>query len=240
MKKDNKIKSIKSDMEFADCNIDDNISDVENVCVDIVEKKSPFKNSKFLSAIRPAVMCLIILTLICGVLYPVSVTIIGQSLFPYEANGSQITVNLADGTQKIFGSELIGQSYEDPKYLFGRVNTGSPTNLSPESDEYKKLLQERIIERQRKLAAIGYTDEKIIPDELITSSGSGVDPHISPETAYIQIPIIVATRTLAGEEITEVQVREIIDKYTEGRFLGIFGAEKVNVLLVNLALDGLV
>ena len=229
MKKHNKIKIVNND-----------ISDVENDCSDVVEKKSPFKNSKFLSVIRPAVMCLIILTIICGVLYPVSVTIIGQSLFPYEANGSQITVTLADGTQKIFGSELIGQSYEDPKYLFGRVNTGSPTNLSPESDEYQKLLQERIIERQRKLAAIGYTDEKIIPAELITSSGSGVDPHISPETAYMQIPIIVATRTLAGEEITEVQVREIVDKYTEGRFLGIFGAEKVNVLLVNLALDGLV
>ena len=239
MKKHNKIKANKNDEIIVDNNIDNNMSDAENVHAEVESKKCALSNNKFLSAIRPAAMCLIILTLICGVLYPISVTIIGQSLFPYEANGSQITVTLADGSQKIYGSELIGQSYENPKYLFGRVNTGAPTNLSPESDEYQVLLQQKIAERKVKLAAIGYTDEKIIPDELLTSSGSGVDPHISPETAYVQIPIIVAARTLAGEEITEKEVRDIIDRYTEGRFLGIFGAENVNVLLVNLALDGL-
>ena len=220
-------------------------AELESECIDInangtaTKKRMSIGSNKFIAAIRPALMCLVILTIICGVLYPIGVTLVGQTVFPYEANGSQITVTLADGTQKVYGSELIGQAYENPKYLFGRVNTGAPTNLSPESEEYKALLEARIADRRAKLAAIGYTDESVIPDELITSSGSGVDPHISPDTAYAQIPIIVAARTLAGDDITEAEVREVIDKYTEGRFLGIFGSKSVNVLLVNLALDGL-
>ena len=180
---------------------------------------------------------------------------------------------MPDGTQKIYGSELIGQSYESAEYMFGRVNTGAPSNLSPESDEFEKLVQERIAERKEKLAAVGYTDESAIPDELLTSSGSGVDPHISPATAYFQINAIIAGRKAAGwklltdadgnitpiqfkdgettenyplkegeslSDYTEDFIRGIIDQYTEGRFLWIFGQERVTVLLVNLALDGLI
>lgn len=198
----------------------------------------PAKKKKF-TMVRAALVCLLVFTLICGIIYPISVTIVGQTVFPYEANGSQIVVTMPDGTQKIYGSELIGQSYESAEYMFGRVNTGAPSNLSPESDEFEKLVQERIAERKEKLAAVGYKDESAIPDELLTSSGSGVDPHISPATAYFQIPAIVAARNANGEEITEEQVKAVIDKYTEGRFLGIFGEKRVNVLLVNLALDGL-
>lgn len=198
----------------------------------------PAKKKKF-TMVRAALVCLLVFTLICGIIYPISVTIVGQTVFPYEANGSQIVVTMPDGTQKIYGSELIGQSYESAEYMFGRVNTGAPSNLSPESDEFEKLVQERIAERKEKLAAVGYTDESAIPDELLTSSGSGVDPHISPKAAYFQIPAIVAARNANGEEITEEQVKAVIDKYTEGRFLGIFGEKRVNVLLVNLALDGL-
>lgn len=232
----------------------------------------PAKKKKF-TMVRAALVCLLVFTLICGIIYPISVTIVGQTVFPYEANGSQIVVTMPDGTQKIYGSELIGQSYESAEYMFGRVNTGAPSNLSPESDEFEKLVQERIAERKEKLAAVGYKDESAIPDELLTSSGSGVDPHISPATAYFQINAIIAGRKAAGwklltdadgnitpiqfkdgettenyplkegealSDYTEDFIRSIIDKYTEGRFLWIFGQERVTVLLVNLALDGLI
>ncbi len=194
------------------------------------EKKIRFK------ALKSSIKALLVFTLLCGLIYPFCVTIVAQTVYPYEANGSQIVVTLEDGTQRVFGSELIGQQYEQPKYLFGRVNIGV-TNLSPESDEYNDLIETRVNERKEKLKAIGY-DESVVPAELVTSSGSGVDPHISVETAYYQIPIIVAARQALGQDISEEKVREIIDKYTEGRFLGIFGNEHVNVLLVNLALDG--
>lgn len=208
----------------------------------IASEDVPVKKKKS-NTIRAALICLLIFTVICGVIYPVSVTLISQTLFPYEANGSQIEVTLADGTTRVFGSELIGQNYESAIYMFGRVNTGAPTNLSPESDEYLQLLEERIAERKEKLALIGYNETEI-PAELITSSGSGVDPHISTETAYYQVQIIVQARNLYAqseeEKITNADVESIIEKYTEGRFLWIFGEETVNVLLVNLALDGLI
>lgn len=201
------------------------------------------KKKKKLSGLRAGVVCLLVLTLVCGIIYPVSVTLMAQTLFPYEANGSQIVVTLKDGTQKIYGSELIGQQFESPEYLLGRVNAGAPSNLSPESEEYKTILQERVNERKEKLLAFNYTEGNI-PSELITSSGSGVDPHISPETAIFQIPLIVLARNALAqteeEKITEEEVLSLIEKYTEGRFLWIFGEKRVNVLLVNLALDGLI
>ena len=232
----------------------------------------PAKKKKF-TMVRAALVCLLVFTLICGIIYPISVTIVGQTVFPYEANGSQIVVTMPDGTQKIYGSELIGQSYESAEYIFGRVNTGAPSNLSPESDAFEKLVQERVAERKEKLSAVGYTDESAIPDELLTSSGSGVDPHISPATAYFQVNAIIAGRKAAGwklltdadgnitpiqlkdgetaenyplkegeslSDCTENFIRGIIDQYTEGRFLWVFGQERVTVLLVNLALDGLI
>lgn len=199
----------------------------------------PAKKRRF-AMVRAALMCLLIFTFICGIIYPLSVTLFAQTAFPYQANGSQIEVTLADGTKRVYGSELIGQNYESAEYLFGRVNTGAPTNLSPESEEYKTLIEERIAERKEKLALVGYADTQAIPDELLTSGGSGVDPHVSPNTAYFQIPAVVAARNANGEDITEEYVKAIIDKYTEGRFLGIFGEKRVNVLLVNLALDGLI
>lgn len=196
------------------------------------------KKHKF-GTLRAALVCLLIFTVICGIIYPLSVTLFAQTAFPYQANGSQIEVTLADGTKRIYGSELIGQNYESAEYFFGRVNVGAPSNLSPESEEYEALIEERIAERKEKLALVGYAETQDIPDELLTSGGSGVDPHISPEAAYFQIPAVVAARNANGKEITEEQVRAIVGKYTEGRFLGIFGEKRVNVLLVNLALDGL-
>ena len=151
----------------------------EPVSADAAEATTaqPTKKRRF-AMVRAALMCLLVFTVICGIVYPLSVTLFAQTAFPYQANGSQIEVTLADGTKRVYGSELIGQNYESAEYLFGRVNTGAPTNLSPESEEYKALIEERIAERKEKLALVGYEDTQDIPDELLTSGGSGDDPLI--------------------------------------------------------------
>lgn len=216
--------------------MEENIELIEN------SPKNNKKHSKIWPLIKPALIGTGVLTLITGILFPVTTTLVGQALFPYEANGSQITVTLKDGTERTYGSTLIGQQFEDPTHLFGRVNLGAPTNLNPNSEEYKKLVNERIKERNEKLSKISYYDDKKIPDELLTSSGSGVDPHISKETAYYQIPAIIYARNSDETSIKyeENEIKNIIDKYTEHPFLYVFGEERVNVLLVNLALDGLI
>lgn len=112
--------------------------------------EAPVKKKRFQTA-RAAIVCLLIFTVLCGVVYPITLTLVSKAAFPYEAEGSQIVVTLPDGTQRVYGSELIGQNYENPKYMFGRVNTGAPSNLSPESDEYQDLLNERIAERKENL-----------------------------------------------------------------------------------------
>ena len=208
-----------------------------------IEAEEHEKKKRF-STLRAALICFASMSVLTGIIYPVTVTVISQAVFPYQSNGSQITVTLKDGSKKTYGSELIGQSYENPIHLFGRVNLGSPSNLSPTSDEYKALLAKRVQERKEKLSKIGYK-ESGIPLELLTSSGSGVDPHISPETAYFQVPVIVKARNQASgymddsqSNLTQENVKAIIDNYTEGRFLGLFGEKRVNVLLVNLSLDG--
>lgn len=207
-------------------------------CVtEIINEEAPKKKKKKFALLRAAAVALLAFTIICGVIYPVSVTIVAQTVFPYEANGSIITVTLKNGTQKVYGSELIGQEFNEGKYLLGRINLGSPSNLAPNSEEFRKVVEER----QKYLNSLGHTDG--IPAELVTSSGSGVDPHISPETAKYQIDRVVEYRNKNLDDqnkITSLQVNKIIEKYTEGRFLWIFGEKTVNVLLVNLALDGLI
>lgn len=233
--------------------------------------KNVVKNSKI---VKPALIAILAFTIICGLLYTMAVTLTSQVLFPYEANGSQIVVTLKDGTQKVIGSELIGQQYEGIEkegetyyiHMFGRINPGAPSNLSPESEEYKALVAERVA----KFRDIGYVEEDI-PSELVSVSGSGLDPHISPEAAAFQAEFVANERTeygyrlyvnadgdttvvapedvadveaslAEGEKVTNVTkefVQSVIDKYTKGRFLGLFGEPTVNVLLVNLALDGL-
>lgn len=245
MKKHNELDNLplQADLTQADGTPSDGAPLDDTANVDMTADGSACKTQKKrrFKTLRAASVCLLIFVVLCGFIYPLSVTLFAQTVFPYEANGSVIEVTLEDGTKRIFGSELIGQAYENPKYLFGRVNTGAPSNLSPESQEYKDLLNTRIAERKAKLAEVGYVENGDIPLELLSAGGSGVDPHISPETAYFQIPAVVAARNKDSiEKITEEQVREIVDKYTEGRFLWIFGEKRVNVLLVNLALDGLI
>lgn len=178
--------------------------------------------------LRPALVCFLVMTVLCGIVYTGVVTGIGQFLFPYQANGSIITVTLTDGTQRSYGSELLAQTFTKSEYLIGRLS--GTTNLSPVSDAQAALVKERIAWWH----AFDPDNKADIPMELVTASGSGVDPRISPDGAEYQVARIAKAR-----DIPEEQVWEIIARYTTGRFLGIFGEPAVNVLKVNLALDGL-
>lgn len=198
---------------------------------------------KTLKNILPkAAVIFLIFTVICGIVYTGVVTGIAQLIFPYKANGSIIEV---DG--KKYGCELLGQQYTDDAHMWGRIMNidvstykdengktlmyASPSNLSPASEEYEALVAERV-ENLRK--ANPDMDETTIPVDLVTCSGSGLDPHISPAAAEYQV-----VRIAKANQMTEDEVREIIDKCTDGRFLGVFGEKTVNVLKVNLMLDGI-
>ena len=181
---------------------------------------------KFLKTFRPAIVCLLVFIVLCGILYTGAVTGIAQLIFPEKANGSIITVTLKDGTKKEIGSELIAQEFTKPEYLIGRpIGT---SNLSPVGEEQKKLVEERI----KWWHDFDPDNTADIPSDLVTASGSGVDPNISPEAAEYQIERIAKARG-----ISEDDVRKIIKRYTTGRFLGFWGEPAVNVLKVNLALD---
>lgn len=189
-----------------------------------------------------ALMIFLIFSVICGILYTGMVTGLAQLIFPDRANGSIIEV---DG--KKYGCELLGQQYTDDAHMWGRImnldvstyqdkegNTllyASPSNLSPASEEYEALVAERV---EKLRAANPDMDETAIPVDLVTCSGSGLDPHISPAAAEYQVARIARANDMAEED-----VRAIIDRCTSGRFLGIFGEETVNVLKVNLMLDGI-
>ena len=194
------------------------------------------------STLLRAVLFLLTFTIICGVIYTALVTGIAQLLFPKQANGSIIEVG-----GKKYGCELLGQQYTDDAHLWGRimkVDVGTftaedgtplmyaaPSNLSPASEEYQALVQERI---EKLRAAIPDMDETAIPVDLVTCSGSGLDPHISPAAAEYQVP-----RLAKANQMTEDEIRAIIRECTDGKWLGLFGEETVNVLEVNLRLDGI-
>ena len=188
-----------------------------------------------------AAIIFLIFTLLCGVVYTGVVTGMAQLIFPDKANGSIIEI---DG--KKYGCELLGQQYTDEAHMWGRIMNidvstyqdengttlmyAAPSNLSPASAEYEALVAERV---ELLRAANPYMDETAIPVDLVTCSGSGLDPHISPAAAEFQVARIAKA---AGR--TETEVREIIQTCTDSKFLGVFGEESVNVLKVNLMLDG--
>lgn len=178
--------------------------------------------------LKPALICFAVMTALCGVLYTAAVTGIAQAIFPDQAGGSIITVTLKDGTQKSYGSERIAQEFTKKEYLIGRPM--GATNLSPVSEEQKKRVRERINWWHDFDSENGLD----IPMDLVTASGSGVDPNISPAAAAYQVARIAKARG-----IDEDEVRRIIGRHTTGRFLGFIGEPAVNVLKTNLALDGL-
>ena len=177
--------------------------------------------------------------IVCGLGYTLVVTGVAQLAFPYQANGSLITV---DG--KVVGSELIGQNFDDEAHMWGRIQNvsivegedgglmayGAPSNLSPASEEYRQLIDARV---KKIRAANPDADMDAAPVDLVTCSGSGLDPEISPDAAEYQVP-----RLAKATGKSEGEVREIIAQCTKGRFLGVFGEPTVNVLKVNLMLDG--
>lgn len=182
----------------------------------------------------PALLCMAVLTILCGLVYPLVVTGISQAAFPKQANGSILTVTLKDGTRADYGSEHIAQTFTRPEYLIGRAagdQGGAPTNLSPMSEELERQVQERV----DFFHEIDPGNTAPVPQELVTNSGSGLDPEISPEAAEYQVSRLARERGMSEDD-----VRAVIKKYTKGRTLGFLGEPRVNVLLVNLALDGLI
>jgi len=189
--------------------------------------------------IYPAIMITVVLTLLLGIVYPVVITGIAHVLFPHQADGS-----LTERNGKVVGSELIGQSFTGPGYFHSRpsaaVNSSGPgntydatasngTNLGPTSDA---LIEQRIKPAAEALHA--ENPNVPVPVDLVTSSASGLDPHITPAGAEFQVPRVAAERGLPEEK-----VRQVVKEHTEGRQLGILGEPRVNVLLLNLALDDL-
>jgi K+-transporting ATPase ATPase C chain len=175
-----------------------------------------------------AIRALVVFTVITGVAYPLVVTGISQLAFKDQANGSLLIQN-----GKIVGSSLIGQPFSDPKHFWSRPSATSPmpyngaassgSNQGPTNPALKDAVQERI-------KALG--GAKPVPADLVTASGSGLDPHISPAAAEYQIPRISKARG-----VPEERLRELVQRHTEGRQLGILGEPRVNVLRLNLALD---
>jgi potassium-transporting ATPase KdpC subunit len=197
-----------------------------------------------LRQIRPALVVLVALTLITGLAYPLVMTGIAQVIFPRQAQGSLIE---RDG--KVVGSELIGQVFESAKYFHGRpsattapdpndatktvpapynaANSGG-SNLGPSN----KALIDRVQGDLDKLKQ--ENSSAPVPPDLVTTSASGLDPHISPEAALFQVPRVAKARN-----VPEDRIRQLVADHTEGRFLGLLGEPRVNVLLLNLALDQL-
>lgn len=185
------------------------------------------------SQIRPALMALLVFTVLTGLVYPLVVTGIAQLFFPHRANGSLI---VRDG--RAVGSELIGQPFDDPKYFWGRPSATSPfpynaaassgSNLGPSNPALVEAVQARIAD----LKAADPANTQPIPVDLVTASASGLDPHISIAAALYQVPRVARARGMS-----EVDVIALVDQYTEGRQLGFLGEPRINVLLLNLALD---
>jgi K+-transporting ATPase ATPase C chain len=186
-----------------------------------------------ITMIRNTLLSFLLFTILTGIIYPLVVIGIAQTMFPGQANGSIISKN-----GKAVGSELIGQQFNDPRYFWGRLSATTPypynggsssgSNLGPNNPDLLKAVQARI----DALHGADPDNGAKIPVDLVTASGSGLDPHISPAAAEYQIHRVAKARGLE-----DVSIRDIIAKNTRGRWLGVIGESTVNVLMLNMALD---
>lgn len=182
--------------------------------------------------LRYAIGFVVLLTVLTGVIYPLAVTGIAQTLFHHQADGSLIEEN-----GDTVGSELIGQPFSDPRYFWGRLSAteydaaaSSGSNYGPTNPALLEAIQARI----DALKAVDPDNQEPIPVDLVTSSGSGLDPHVSVAAALYQVPRVARYR-----ELGEDQVSALVERFTEGRQFGILGEPRINVLKLNLALDEL-
>jgi potassium-transporting ATPase KdpC subunit len=183
---------------------------------------------------RTAVLMLAVLTIVTGVIYPLAVTALAQAIFPGQANGSLL---VSEG--KTLGSILIGQAFDDPRYFWSRPSATSPfpynaaassgSNRGPTS----RVLREAVTRRIQALRAADPANSAPVPVDLVTASASGLDPHITPAAALYQ-----AGRVARARQLDEALVRALVARHVEGRQWGLFGEPRVNVLALNLALDG--
>ena len=183
--------------------------------------------------LRPTLVSFALLTVIVGFIYPLAVTGIAQVIFPYQANGSVMTSN-----GQATGSALIGQPFDDPKYFWGRLSATGPfpynaaassgSNYGPMNPAYLQAVQARI----DALKAADPGNPAPIPVDLVTASGSGLDPQISVAAALYQV-----SRVARARQLSEDVVRQLVAQYTADRQLGVLGEPRVNVLELNLALD---
>jgi K+-transporting ATPase ATPase C chain len=184
------------------------------------------------SQLRPAFFMLLIFTVITGIIYPLAVTGIAQVIFPSQSNGSLI---MMDG--KAVGSQLIGQQFDDPQYFWGRLSAAGYNAAASSGSNYGPMnsaLMDMVQARMDALKAADPNNTFPIPVDLVTASGSGLDPHVSVAAALYQVSRVASTRGLSEAEVTS-----LVEKYAEGRQFGIFGEPRVNVLKLNLALDGI-
>jgi K+-transporting ATPase ATPase C chain len=183
------------------------------------------------SELRPAILMTLILTVITGVFYPLAMTAVAQFAFPYQADGSLI---VRDG--QVIGSELIGQNFTADRYFHPRPSAAGASGYDASASGGSNLgpndarLQARVGNAVRRLA--GESAGAAIPADLVSASGSGLDPHLSPAAAELQV-----ARVAKARKLPEANVRELVRSHVEGRQLGVLGEPRVNVLWLNVALD---
>lgn len=187
------------------------------------------------SIVGPIIRMTVFLMAVCGILYPLAVTGIAQAVAPAKADGSLIY----DENDKVIGSELIGQTFTGQAYFHGRVSSieynaagSGSNNYAPSNEDLVKRTQDSMDDWKKNNSATPVRD---VPNDLLTNSGSGLDPHISPDAAYVQIKRI---STETGIESSKLE--ELVKKHIQGRELGLFGEERVNVLQLNLDLKNMI
>ena len=191
-----------------------------------------------LTQLRPAIVLFALLTILTGLAYPFVITGVAQAVFPRQANGSLIYRN-----GQPIGSALIGQPFDDPKYFWGRLSATSPfpynaasssgSNYGPLSSALSDAVQSRIDALKAADLSLALENNQPVPVDLVTASASGLDPHISVAASLFQVPRVARARGLS-----EDQVQALVTQFTIGRQFGILGEPRVNVLKLNLALDG--